>query len=160
MESEKILKEHLLSLLEGGNAHIKFNDAVKNFPATKINKIPTNLPYSAWQLLEHMRITQNDILDFIENPEYEYISWPDDYWPSKSKKATKSDWEKTVSGFNKDSDKLKSIVRGSKTDFYSKIPHGKGQTILREILLVADHNAYHLGEFLVVRRALGLWKKS
>jgi hypothetical protein len=158
MESEKLLREHLLALLGGGNAHIKFDGAVKNFPVGKINTVLPNLPYSPWQLLEHMKIAQYDILDFIRNPKYKHMNWPEDYWPSKGKKATKKDWTKTIADFNRDSKELQSIVRNQRTDFYSKIPHGTGQTILREILLVADHNAYHLGEFLVVRRALGLWK--
>lgn len=157
MDNEKAIRSHLLSLLQGGNAHVTFEDAVKGFPESRINERVEGIPYSAWQLLEHMRISQYDILDFVRNPKYKYMEWPKDYWPAKGKKATKGDWEKSIAMFKRDSRELQKIARDSKTDLYSKIPHGEGQTVFREILLVADHNAYHLGEFVVIRRALGIW---
>ena len=157
MEVNKVVRDHLISLLKGGNAHVKFEDAVKNFPVDKINTKTENVPYSAWELLEHMRITQYDILDFIRNPKYKEMEWPKDYWPSKSKKANAGDWKKSIALFWKDRKELEKIVANPKSDLYGKIPHGEGQTILREILLVADHNAYHLGEFVMMRRVLGLW---
>lgn len=159
MDSDKILRSHLISLLKGGNAHATFEDAVKNFPASKINDKLPNSPYSSWELLEHIRITQFDILDFIRNPKYKYMKWPKDYWPSKDRKATVKNWKNTIKLFNKDSKELQQIINNKNTDFYAKIPHGEGQTILREILVVADHNAYHIGELVIIRRALGIWPK-
>lgn len=157
MDRDKILRSHLLSLLKGGNAHIEFNDVVRGFPQSYINKIPKHGVYSSWQLLEHMRISQWDILDFIRNPNYKYMKWPENYWPDKRKKATKKEWEQSVKAFNRDSRALQSIVSSKRTNLYVKIPHGTGQTILREMLLVADHNAYHLGELVLMKRALGIW---
>ncbi|MDE1871106.1 MAG: DinB family protein [Candidatus Micrarchaeota archaeon] len=158
MDGDKIVREQLLSLLKGGNAHIRFNDAVRGFPAKHINSTLPNVPYSFWHLLEHMRITQNDILDFIENPRYRYLGWPKDYWPRKGSMATKRDWGDSIASFNSDSERLQGIVRNPKIDLYAKIPHGTGQSIAREIMLVADHTAYHLGEFVVMKRAIGEWK--
>jgi hypothetical protein len=158
MANDKILRSHVLALLEGGNAHVTFDKAVEGFPASLINENLPNVPYSAWRLLEHMRITQHDILDFITNPDYEDMEWPQDYWPPNGKKGTIKDWKKTVAAFKKDSKELQDIVRDPKTDLYAKIPKGNGQTILREALLVADHSAYHLGEFVVVRRMLKSWR--
>jgi hypothetical protein len=157
METDKIVRSHILSLLQGGNAHVKFDKAVKYFPLGEINTVFPNLPYSPWQLLEHIRITEWDILDFIRNKNYKWIKWPEDYWPSKSKKATEKDWKNSIAMFNRDSKELERIVKNPKTDLYAKIPHGKGQTILREMLVVADHNAYHLGELVIMRRAMKIW---
>lgn len=158
LDKDKELRSHVLSLLEGGNAHIKLQDAVKGFPIGKINAKAQNVPYSPWELIEHMRITQYDILDFIRNPKYRYMEWPKDYWPAKGKKADSAAWRKSISAFNRDAAELKKILKDPKTDLYAKIPHGTGQTVLREMLLVADHNAYHIGELLVVRRGIGAWK--
>lgn len=160
MNSDKILREHLLALLNGGQAYMPFSDIVKDFPEEKMNSIFPNGSYAPWHLLEHLRITQWDILDFIENPNYTELSWPDDYWPLKEKKATKKDWERTLKEFNKDHLILEKIVKDPKTNLYAKIPQGTGQTILREILLVVDHNAYHLGEFAIMRQVMGTWTKS
>ena len=160
MDSDKTVRSHLSSLLEGGNAHIKFEDVVKDFPISEINSNFPNVPYSPWGLVEHMRIAQWDILDFIRNPNYKEMEWPKDYWPAKGKKATKKDWETSIAIFKKDSKELQDMVNNSKTDLYSKIPHGTGQTLFREVLLVADHNAYHLGEFVLLKRAMGLWTEK
>ena len=159
MENDRILREHLLSLTKGGNAHAKFDEAVKGFPVSHINTKFKDSPYTFWELLEHIRITQWDILDFIRNPNYKYMKWPKDHWPDKGKKATKKDWDNTIALFNKDSKELQSIIKNPKIDIYGKIKQGTGQTVLREILLVADHNAYHIGELVVMRRFIGIWKK-
>jgi hypothetical protein len=160
MDFDKIVRDHLVSLLEGGNAHVTLNAAVVGFPTSYMNKSFSNGPYSFWQLLEHIRIAQWDILDFIRNPNYKYMQWPKDYWPNKSKKATSSDWKRTISSINHDSKELQRIIKNPKTNLYSKIKHGKDQTILKEVLLVADHNAYHLGEFVVMCRNMGIWKRD
>lgn len=158
MNDDKITRSHLLSLLKGGNAHATFEDVIKDFPLSYINADVPNVPYSPWRLLEHIRITQWDILDFIRNSNYKYMKWPDAYWPKNNKKATEKDWKSTIVMFKHDSKELQKIVSTPKTDLYKKIPHGTGQTILREILLVADHSSYHLGELVVIRRTLGIWK--
>jgi len=160
MDQDKIIREQLLSLLEGGNAHTTFDGATKTMPLTYINANFRNIPYSAWHLLEHLRITQADILDYITNPDYKYMKWPDDYWPPKNEKAAPADWKESIAMFKKDTKALQKIVRDPKTNLYAEIPHGKGETILREILLVADHNAYHIGEFIVLRRVLGVWEEK
>jgi hypothetical protein len=159
MDSDKILREHLLSLLKGGNAHMPFEDAVKNYPQDKINEKFPNGEYSSWHLLEHIRRTQNDILEFIISPNYKDKQWPEDYWPERSEKAAQKDWDNTVTLFKKDLQALEDIITNSKTDLYAKIKWGDGQIILREILLVADHSAYHIGEFAIMRQTMQTWKR-
>ena len=155
---DKTLREHLLALLKGGNAHMTLEEAVADFPQDKINDIFPNGEYSSWHLLEHIRRTQNDILNFIINLNYQELSWPKDYWPARSEKATKKDWEKTINSFQKDIQALEKLVASPKTDLFAKIKWGDGQTILREILLVADHNAYHIGELAIMRQTMDAWK--
>jgi hypothetical protein len=157
MEHDKIVRSHLLSLLNGGNAHMTLAEAVQDFPWSKINTVFPNGTYSSWGLLEHIRISQLDILDFIRNPNYKEMDWPKDYWPPKNKKATRKDWQETISRFRRDSDELQKIINDPKVDIYAKVPHGTGQTVLREILLVADHNSYHLGEFAIMRQTMDTW---
>jgi len=158
MNQDKIVREHLLKLLNGGNAYMPFSEAVKDFPVGKMNVVFPNGTYTPWHLLEHMRITQWDILDFIRNPNYVYIKWPDDYWPKKNERATKKEWEHTIAQYESDVQALRKIVKDPKTDLYKKIPHGEGQTVLKEILVVADHLAYHLGEFAIMRQVMKTWK--
>ncbi len=137
-----------------------FTEAVANFPASAMNKNIPNGTYTPWQLLEHLRITQWDILDFIINKNYKELEWPKDYWPEKFAKATQKDWDYTIETFEKDVKALQNIVKNPKTDLFAKIPWGSGQNILREVLLVADHNAYHIGEFTSLRQVMGTWDKS
>src|ERR1700722_11462722 len=118
MQSESLIREELIILLKGGKAHMSLSDDVKDFPEEKINTLFPNGTYSAWDLLEHIRITQWDILDFITNPNYKEISWPNDYWPKKDQKATKKDWAKTIAQFEKDNLALQKVVKNSKTDLY------------------------------------------
>jgi len=158
MDQDKIVRDHLLSLLKGGNAHMPFADAVADFPEDHMNTIFPNGTYTPWHLLEHIRRTQWDILDFIVNSNYQELSWPDDYWPQKNENATQKTWDKTVAQFESDLKELQKIVKNPKTDLYVKIPHGDGQTILREILLVADHTSYHIGEFAIMRQVMGTWR--
>lgn len=160
MNTDKILRKHLLTLLTGGQAYASFSEIVKDFPENKMNKVFPKGSYTPWHLLEHIRITQWDILDFIINPEYTEITWPDDYWSPKKRRAKKADWERTIKEFEKDYLELEKKIRDPKTDLYAKIPHGTGQTILREILLVVDHNSYHLGEFSIMRQVMESWGKG
>ena len=157
---DKIVREHLLALLNGGNAHMALDEAVRDFPEEKMNMAFPNGAYSSWQLLEHMRRSQADILEFIASPSYKEKEWPRDYWPSKGRKCTKKEWNKTISEIKKDTKKLESLIKDPKTDLYLKVPNGTGQKFIREILLVADHNAYHIGEFAIMRQVMGTWGKD
>jgi hypothetical protein len=156
MTGDKALRQHLIKLLKGGDAHATFEQAVKDFPVELRGKTPKGSEHSPWQLLEHLRIAQWDILDFSRNPDYKSLEWPREYWPATSPPDPKA-WDKSVHAFRTDLKALCAMVEDEKTDLYAKIPHGDGQTILREILVVADHNAYHLGQMVLLRRMLGAW---
>ena len=158
--SDDVVREHLLWLLGGGQAHMSLQQAVANFPMERVNERFTNGEYTPWALVEHMRRGQWDILDFIRNPDYVYIKWPDDYWPHSDYKATEADWHETIEAFERDAAELAEIVRDPSTDLYAKIPHGTGQTILREIILTCDHLAYHVGEFAIMRQVMGTWHED
>ena len=157
MESDEILHKHLLDLLRGGNAHMPLDAAVADFPPERINDMPPNVPYSPWHLLEHIRITQWDILDFIVNPKYVWRKWPDEYWPEKTARASLAQWNETIAKYHADLKSLDDLVANPATNLTEDIPHAKGYTILREILVVTDHNAYHIGEFAILRQVMGTW---
>lgn len=152
----------LLALLRGGQAHVDLQTAVKDFPAEDRGTVPPGLPYSAWQILEHLRITQRDILDFSAPPTggYHGLAWPDDYWPKAAAPASAQDWDRTVSAIRADRKKFEALLLKPKVDLYKPFLWGSGQNLLREALLIADHNAYHLGELVVLRRLLGNWKPA
>ena len=155
--SDAALREHVVNLLTGGHAHATFEQAVKGLPAELRGKVAKGAEHSPWQLLEHLRLAQWDILDFSRNPKYQALKWPDDYWPKEKAPADEKAWDKSVRAFKKDLKAMVALVEDEKTDLFAKIPHGDGQTILREALLVADHNAYHVGQLVLVRRQLGAW---
>lgn len=157
MDIDTIVREQLRALLEGGNAHMTFDEAVANFPREQMNTRPQNVPYTPWQLLEHIRMAQWDILEFIRNPQYVSPPWPEGYWPEESVRADVVAWEKTLASFRADLQSLLAIVADPKVDLYTPIQHGDGQNILREILVVADHNAYHISEFSTYRQVMGTW---
>jgi hypothetical protein len=150
------LRKHLGELLTLGHAHATFEQAVKGLPVELRGRVPKGAEHSPWQLLEHLRLAQWDILDFSRNAKYQALKWPDDYWPREKKPADKA-WDKSVRAFRKDLKEIVALVEDPKTDLFAKIPHGDGQTILREALLVADHNAYHVGQLVLVRKMLGAW---
>ncbi len=154
---EKILRNHLLDLLTGSNAHASFDAAVKNLPAALRGNRPVGADHSPWELLEHLRLAQEDILDFSRNPKYKERPFPEGYWPASAAPPDEKAWEKSIRAFRKDLKSFCALVSDPKTDLYAKIPHGSGQTILREALLIADHNAYHVGQLILVRRLLGAW---
>jgi hypothetical protein len=157
---DHVLREHLVALLKGGQAHADIDTALKGFPVDKAGDRPAGLPYSAWQLLEHMRISVADILDFSTNPEYEEMSFPDDYWPKDAKPPSPEAWSRSVKALHADFAQFEKQIRDPASNLYAAIPWAKeGQTLLREVLLAADHTSYHLGEFIVLRRLLGAWKK-
>ena len=148
------LREHVLSLLRGGAAHVSFDDVVKDFPAELVNRKIAGVPYTPWQVLEHMRIALWDILEFSRDAAHVSPAWPEGYWPDKNSEADAEAWRKSVEAFRADLEALEELIADPQTDLYARIPHGTGQTLLREALLVADHNSYHLGVLVVLKRAL------
>ena len=152
------LRQHLVELLIGGHAHAKFEDAIEGLPADLRGAKPANFPHSSWMILEHLRITQWDILEFSRNQKHESPKWPEGYWPEAEAPPTASAWTKSVEQFQSDLKAMQELVKNPKTDLFAKIPWGGGQTILREALLVADHNSYHVAQIVDVRRLLGAWK--
>jgi hypothetical protein len=156
MDQHQILISELVKLLEGGGAHATLKDALANIPADKRGVKPNGLPYSIWQLAEHIRIAQWDMLEFSKDGSHESPNWPDDYWPKESSPANDAAWEKTISQIDTDRNEFISLLKSS--DIYAGIPHGTGQSILREALQVADHTAYHTSEIILLRRLLGIWK--
>lgn len=158
MNSDQSLRHDLIELLDGGHAHAAFDQVVAEFPAKLRGEIPAGLPHSAWMLVEHMRLAQWDILEFSVNPKYKSLKWPDDYWPKSPAPPSATAWDKSLHSFRDDLGAMKKLVRDSKTDLFSKIAWGDGQTILREAMLVANHNSHHLGQLIDVRRLLGIWK--
>jgi hypothetical protein len=157
MNTEPALREQLVDLLRGGNAHMPVEAAVADFPVASMNTRFPNGTYTPWHLLEHLRLAQWDILDFIRNPAYQEQNWPEDYWPPQDREATKEDWDRTIAAFQADRRALEELVLDPETDLHARIAHGSTQTILREILVVADHNAYHIGEFAIMRQVMGTW---
>jgi hypothetical protein len=153
---EKIVRDHLLYLLKGGGAHTKFEDVVADFPVSLRGKKVANLPHTAWMLLEHMRIAQWDILEFSCDHKHVSPDWPSGYWPEEFPPNVAA-WGKSIKSFQKDLTAMRALVANPKTDLYSPLPWGDGQTVLREALLIADHNAYHLGQLVTLRRLLGIW---
>lgn len=160
MIDDTFVREQLCKFLKGGEAFMPFADAVKDFPEEHMNTFPTNVEYTFWHLLEHIRITQWDIVDFCKNKEYKEIQWPNDYWPAKDIKATKDDWKKTVKQINNNLQMMIAIVQDPQTDLSAKIPWGNGQIYLREALLVAEHNAYHIGELAILRQVMSTWPEE
>jgi hypothetical protein len=158
MDQSEILREQLVKLLDWQDAHVNFDAAVEGIPLLLQGVRPEGLPYSPWELLEHMRLTQSDILNFFQNPEYKAPEWPDEYWPKATSPPTQNDWQESINAFRADRQSIQSLIADPALDLYAKIPHGDGQTYLREVLLVADHSAYHVGELIALRRLLGVWK--
>ncbi|MGA3323405.1 MAG: DinB family protein [Terriglobia bacterium] len=156
-QNNTALRQHLLSLLKGGNAHADFEAAVKDLPVGVRGKRPRGAEHSPWEVLEHMRIAQWDILEFSRNPHHQSPEFPQGYLPRTQAPPGKTAWPKSVQAFRKDFQAMCDLVADETTDLFAKIPHGDGQTILREALLVADHNAYHLGELILLRRLIGAW---
>ena len=152
------LRQHLLDLLTGSNAHADFEAAIKDLPAILRGKRPKGADHSPWELLEHLRIAQWDILDFSRSPKYKERPWPSSYWPASAEPPDDKAWDKSVRAFRKDLKTFCALISDPAIDLHAKIPHGSGQTILREALLIADHNAYHVGQLILVRRLLGAWK--
>jgi hypothetical protein len=157
---DKSLRTHLVNLLTGKDAHVDFCVAATGISPKKRGIRPDGSPHSAWEIIEHIRIAQWDILEFCRDPKHKSPDWPSGYWPKNPAQPSAAAWSKTIKAIDRDLREMKSVVANPKTDLFANIPHGTGQTILREALLLADHNAYHVGELVLVRRLLGEWNKS
>ncbi|HKP35233.1 MAG TPA: DinB family protein [Pyrinomonadaceae bacterium] len=151
---DQSLRDHVLFLLRGEGAHITFDDLVADFPAGKCGELIDGLPYTGWQVLEHIRIAQWDILEFSRNSEHVSPKWPEGYWPGHEERGNEALWNETVEKIREDQKQIEALVADTSTDLFARIPHGTGQTILREALLIADHNSYHLGALAVMGRIL------
>lgn len=156
---ETIIRQQICSLLKEGHAHMTLADAVKDFPASDMNTIFPNGTYSFWHLLEHIRRTQHDILDFMINPHYVEMEWPKDYWPLEDEEATPEVWENTLKQYFDELEQLNNMAMDPHMDLTEKVPQGTGQTYFREFLLVADHTSYHVGELAIMRQTLNNWPK-
>lgn len=158
MEHDRALRKHLVELLTKEHAHASFDSAVDDVPARVRGLRPDGAQHSPWQLLEHLRLGQWDILEFSRNPKHVSPDWPSGYWPTAPAPPDDEAWDRSVEAFRRDLRELVAMVEDESVDLFAKIPHGDGQTVLREALLAADHNAYHVGQLVVVRRLLGAWK--
>ena len=158
MKQSDALREHVLDLLRGRNAHVDFDAAVADLPSNLRGVKPKGAPHTAWQILEHMRLAQWDILEFSRDPKHVSPSWPEGYWPKTATPPAPAAWNNSIRKFRADWKAMAKLVSDKSTNLFAKIPHGTGQTLLREALLVADHNAYHIGQLVLLRRLLGAWK--
>ncbi len=155
---DRIVREHLRKALSWSEGHVDWKTALAGLPPKSRGQKPSGVPHSPWELLEHVRLAQWDILEFSRNPQHVSPDFPSGYWPETSAPPSEAAWEKSIKSFESDMDAMGKLVADPKTDLAAPIPHGSGQTILREALLLADHNAYHLGQFVLLRRLLGTWK--
>ncbi len=159
-DQDSSLRHHLIELLKGGSAHARLEEVITGIPAKLRGQKPPGLPHSAWMLLEHMRIAQWDILEFSRNRKHVSPDWPKGYWPSREAPSSLAAWNTSIKKFRKDLKSMQDLVADPKTDLYARIPWGDSQTILREALLLADHNAYHIAQLVDVRRLLGAWPEK
>ena len=159
VNGHQALRAQLVKLLDWGDAHVTFDAAVKGLSPALRGAVPQGFDHSPWQLVEHLRRAQHDILDFCRNPSYVELSFPEDYWPAKGP-PSEAAWKKSIAALRRDRDALKKLAEDAAVDLFARIPHGTGQTYLRELLLVVDHNAYHVGQLVAVRQALGIWKSA
>ena len=157
MKGDKVMRSELLALVSGGNAHMGFDEVVAEFPPEFINRRPPNPPYSFWHFVEHLRIAQWDIVEFIGNPRHVSPEYPQGYRPDPDRMTDEAGWLKSCDGFRKDLQSLQELVRDETVDLLAPIPHARGYNIFREALLAADHNAYHIGELAVMRQVMDIW---
>jgi hypothetical protein len=158
MDQTKSLRQHLIKMLDAGEAHAGFDDAVKNMPVDLQGLRPKGAEHSPWEVLEHLRIAQWDIFEFATNPQHKSPDFPDGYWPKTPKPPNEGAWNKSVEAFRADLEKFKKFLAKDSTDLFAKTPQGDGQTVLRQALVAADHNGYHLGQLILLRRLLGAWE--
>ena len=157
MAKDTALRKQLVDLLRSRGAHADFEQAIDGLPARLRGVRAGDLPFTPWRLLEHMRIAQRDILEFSRNAKHISPEWPEGYWPASVAPPDAGAWKASVAAFRRDLEEMEALVKHPSTDLFARIPHGTGQTILREAMLVADHNAYHLGQLILLRRLLGAW---
>ena len=157
MEHDKLLRQQLAKLIDWNEAHADLSAAVHDFPSKLRGQAPDGLPHSAWQLLEHIRIALWDILEFSRDAKHKSPKWPEGYWPEPVAPPSDKAWDESVKAILNTQEELRKLVKDPSRDLFKPFPHGDGQTLLREVLLAADHNAYHLGQLVLVRKALGAW---
>jgi len=160
MPDDSALRQHLVNLLSGRGAHADFDHAAAGLPVALRGKRARGLPFTPWRLLEHLRIAQWDILEFSRNAKHVSPDWPTGYWPKGNAPPSAKAWNDSVAAFRRDLAAMQALVSDPATDLFARIPHGDGQTVLREALLLADHNSYHLGQLILLRRLLGAWKEK
>lgn len=158
MDPIQSLRKELDRLLSGKGAHADFDAAVADFPAKLRGAKPEGSPHSAWELLEHIRIAQWDMLEFSRDPKHVSPDWPGGYWPDQSEPESEAAWDKSVKAVHRDLAAMRKLVSDPKSDLFTPMAHGDGQTLLREAMQMADHNAYHVGELIFLRRVMGIWK--
>ena len=156
--ADAAIRDHLARVLDWGDARVTFDKAVADVPAHMRGVAPPGLPHSIWQLVEHIRLAQHDILDFSRNAKYKEMKWPDDYWPASAGPGSDAAWKKSLARVRADRKALQQMAVDRSIELNAKIPHGTGQTVLRELLLVADHTSYHVGQIVLIRQLLGIWK--
>jgi uncharacterized damage-inducible protein DinB len=157
-DNDKITRKHLIDLINGGNAHATLNDALKGLPANLRGVVPNGLPYSIWQLVQHIRIVIWDILEFTKDQTHKSPKWPDEYWPQNAEPEA-GEWDKALEQIEADTKEFLELLNNADNNLYQPLPKGDGQTLMREAILIGDHNAYHTAEIIVIRRLLGDWKK-
>ena len=157
--TDTVMREQLIELLRGGGAHLTFDEAIAELPTELRGGKPPGQPHTPWRLVEHMRIAQHDILQFSRNEKHKSPKWPDDYWPKGDAPSSPGEWDASVRQYRADHNAMQELVSDPKTDLLAQIPHGTGQTIFREAMLLADHTAYHLGQLIIVRRLLRAWEE-
>ena len=157
MSHDEVLRQQLAKAIDWNEAHADFHAAVDDFPAALRGRVPDGFPYSAWQLLEHIRLALWDILEFSHDARHKSPKWPEGYWPKTAAPPSADAWDKSIKAIEQYVDAMRKLVTDPSRDLFAPLPHGTGQTLLREALLVADHNSYHVGQLVLVRRALGAW---
>jgi uncharacterized damage-inducible protein DinB len=156
--SDHAVRDGLTQFLRGGQAHVSLDDAVKNFPVKLAGQKPEGAPHTAWQLLEHIRLTLHDLVEFCANPKYRAPKWPEDYWPKREAPASAKDWETSLRALRENITEFERMMENPETNLTAKIPWGDGQTVLREVLLAIDHTSYHVGQLVMLRKQLGEWE--
>lgn len=159
-EQQEILRQQLVDLIKGGNAHVDYKKAFEDFPAEMRGKKPKGSPHTAWEILEHMRIAQGDILEYSRNADHNSPDFPDGYWPKDPEPPDPKAWDRTLNKFCEDLRAMCSLIKDPASDLYASLPNGSGHTLLREALILADHNSYHLGQLVLLRRMLGSWPEE
>jgi DinB superfamily len=159
IDSHSVLVNNIVELIEKGNAHVSLDNALENVPFSELGKKPTGLPYSIWQLVDHIRIAQWDLLEFSQNAKHIFPKWPDGYWPKERKPKSEDAWKKCIEQIHADRKSFTELIKNAGDNLYKPFEYGTGQSLLKEALVLADHNSYHTGEIIIIRQLLKAWKK-